>query len=137
MANAPVLVSIQYPNGSCTDIQVEPGTTVSQIMDHAAVRPPPGYRARLVTQASEALQPDSEACCCYGTSVLLLYQGSPSISYIRWQVPAWPPLPRPPGHHVKAKPAPALLMLLIGRNVRKNDDLGMILGGLGGLVHPI
>ena len=31
--------------------------------------------------------------------------------------------PPPPSHHVKAKPKPALLMLMIGRSVRKNDVL--------------
>ena len=33
--------------------------------------------------------------------------------------------PRPPSHHVKAKPTPALLMLLIGRSVRKMTVLGL------------
>ena len=58
MANAPVEVSIQCPNGSCTEIHVEPGTSVSQILDHDFFRLPAGYSARLVTETAEVLETD-------------------------------------------------------------------------------
>ena len=56
MASAPVKLSIQDPNGSCTALHVEPGTTVSKILDQDAFRLPAGYRARLVTDTAEVLE---------------------------------------------------------------------------------
>ena len=52
-------VSIQGPDGSCTEIHVEPGSTVSKILDHEALRLPAGYCGRLVTETAEVMQPDS------------------------------------------------------------------------------
>ena len=60
MASAPVKVSIQGPDGSCTEIHVEPGSTVSQILDHEALRLPACYCGGLVTESAELLEPDSK-----------------------------------------------------------------------------
>ena len=60
MASAPVKVSIRGPNGSCTEIHVEPGTTVAKILDDEAFKLPAGNRARLVTETAEVLETDCE-----------------------------------------------------------------------------
>ena len=60
MAGAPVEVSIQGPDGSSTAIHVEPGSTISKILDHEVFRLPTGYCGRLVTETAEVLEPDSK-----------------------------------------------------------------------------
>ena len=59
MASASVKVSIQGADGCCTEIHVESGSTVSQILDQETLRLPAGYRARLVSETAEILEPDS------------------------------------------------------------------------------
>ena len=58
-----VTVSIQGLNGSSTEVGVEPGTIISQIMDHedfsSLFRVPDGYHTRLVTETAEVLEADS------------------------------------------------------------------------------
>ena len=60
MDTVKVMVRIQGLNGSSTEIAVEPGTTISQIMDHEDFRPlfrvPAGHHTRLVTETAEVLQ---------------------------------------------------------------------------------
>ena len=60
MATAPVQVSIQCPNGSCTEMLVEPGTTVSKIMNNKAFKPSKGYGSHLVSETAEVLEPESK-----------------------------------------------------------------------------
>ena len=57
-AAARIEVSIQCADGSSTELEVEPGTTVAVILDHEDLTLPPGYNARLISEAAEALQPD-------------------------------------------------------------------------------
>ena len=53
-------VSLQGVDGSLTNIQVEPGTTVANISGHEALNLPAGFRARLVTQSAQEVAPDTE-----------------------------------------------------------------------------
>ena len=72
MASSPVHVSIQGPDGSCIKIQVEPGTTISAILDHEALmlqHLPAGYRACLIEETAVVLEPDSRV---WETQVLTL-----------------------------------------------------------------
>ena len=59
MANR-IEVRLEGVNGSVTNIQVEPGTTAANILDHEARKLPAGFRVRLVTQSAEAVAPDTQ-----------------------------------------------------------------------------
>ena len=59
MASAPMKLST---DGSHTEIQVEPGSTISKILGHEALTMPAGYCGRLVTESAELLAPDSMVC---------------------------------------------------------------------------
>ena len=60
MASAPIEVSIRGPDGSSTQISVQPGTTIAKIMDGDAFKLPPGCHARLVTETAEVLEAESK-----------------------------------------------------------------------------
>ena len=62
MAMAPVQVCILCPNGSCTEVLVKPGTTVSEIISDEALnfKLSKGYGSRLVSETAEVLEPESK-----------------------------------------------------------------------------
>ena len=59
MANM-IEVSLQGVDGSLRNIQVEPGTTVANIVDPKAIKLPAGFHARLVTRSAQEVAPDAE-----------------------------------------------------------------------------
>ena len=60
MATSLIEVNLQFADGSSTKVEVERGTTAAAILDHDVLQLPAGYRARLVTERAEALEPDSQ-----------------------------------------------------------------------------
>ena len=56
MVRDPVNVSIRGRNGFSTELQVEPGTAVSEILDHEACRLPAVYRACLASETAKILE---------------------------------------------------------------------------------
>ena len=59
MANI-IDVRLEAVDGCVTNIQVEPGTTAAEILDHEAYELPAGFCARLVTHGAEVVAPETQ-----------------------------------------------------------------------------
>ena len=58
MSLSPTRVTIQIPNGSCTEIPVRRGTKISEIMGHEVFNVSAGYRTRLVSETGKIREPE-------------------------------------------------------------------------------